>query len=104
MSHNQFNIANLPYVKYGPEILQDKNYQFKIVKDELSIIQEKLIEFKTMLTFKYSVTCQLNLFYQFKSMIVFKTMGIQAQKRFNMEFEELIGLLIEIITMVLLSK
>ena len=52
---NQFNIANLPYIKYGPEILQDENYQFKIIKDELNILFDKTIEFRTMLTYKYSV-------------------------------------------------
>ena len=55
LTDNQFNIANLPYIKYGPEILQDENYQFKIIKDELNILFDKTIEFRTMLTYKYSV-------------------------------------------------
>eukprot|EP00347_Sterkiella_histriomuscorum_P012541 403368178 len=93
MTRNQFNIANLPYVKYGPEILQDRNYQFKIIKDEMSILYDKCIEFRTKLTYKYS----------FQSTVVFQTMGRETQRRFNAQFEELIGFIIEIIQIVLLK-
>ena len=52
---DQFNIANLPYVKYGADILQDRNYQFKIIKDEIKLLYDKLNEFKNQLTFQQAV-------------------------------------------------